>query len=218
MTRAARCHVLLAGLLVGDAVFIAADILQRQQVLHDVRFLVTHDRGFGEWFQYCKAALGCLLLARTGSRRSSVAAFTWAALLAFVLLDDSLEIHEHAGEILASLFRLPSLGSLRGNQLGELIFYAFVGTGCLVALALAWWRADLEEQALSRTLFPWFAALGFCAVFLDAVSSLTRKTPWAIDLALLEDGGEMVVLSFLTAAVCKLFEQRHARPRVTTSP
>ena len=35
-------------LLLGDAVLIAADILQRNRVLSDVRFLVTHEAGLGE--------------------------------------------------------------------------------------------------------------------------------------------------------------------------
>jgi hypothetical protein len=34
-----------------------------------------------------------------------------------------------------------------------------------------------------------------------------RKTPWAVDFALLEDGGEMIVLSFLTACVWTAFER-----------
>lgn len=207
--------MLLVCLLFADALFIGADILQRQGVLHDVRFLVTHDRGFGELFQYSKAALGCFLLVRMGARRSSYAAFTWAGLLALVLLDDSLELHEHAGEMLAPLLRLPSIGSLRANQVGELVFYAALGTACLVALGLAWWRGDGQERALSRTLFPWFAALGFCAVLLDAVSSLTRKTALGIDFALLEDGGEMVVLSFLTAALWRFFDEHRDRTDLT---
>ncbi len=207
MSRTRASNLLLCGLLLGDALFIGADSLQRRHVLHDVRFLVTHDRGYGEVFQYGKAALGCLLLVRMGSRRSSLAAFTWAGLLLLVLLDDSLELHEHAGEFLAPRLGLPSVGSLRANQLGELIFYSGLGALCLTALAVAWWNGDTDDRALSRLLFPWFAALGFCAVILDAVDSLMRKTAWAVDFALLEDGGEMIVLSFLTACVLSAYER-----------
>jgi hypothetical protein len=205
-------HALLGGLLLGDALFTGADILQRVHVLHDARFLVTHERGYGEVFQYSKAALGCFLLVQIGVRRSSGTAFTWAGLLALVLGDDALQLHEHAGDVLASRLGLPSFGALRANQAGELIFYSVVGAGCLAALAAAWWRAGTEDRELSRRLFPWFAALGFCAVILDAVDSLMRRTSWGVEFALLEDGGEMIVLSFLTASIWSAFERtrRHA--------
>ena len=200
-------NALLGFLLLGDALFIGADILQRVHVLHDTRFLVTHDRGFGEWFQYCEAALSCFLLGQIGARRSSRTALTWAGLLALVLADDALQLHEHAGDVLASLLGLHSFGALRANQVGELIFYSVVGAGCLAALAAAWWRGDAEDRELSRRLFPWFAALGFCAVILDAADSLLRRTAWGVEFALLEDGGEMIVLSFLTASVWTAFER-----------
>lgn len=212
--RRSTANALLGCLLLGDALFIGADILQRVHVLHDVRFLVTHDRGYGEVFQYFEAGLGCLLLIWVGVRRSSFTAFTWAVLLALVLLDDSLELHEHAGDFLAPRLGLPSFGALRANQAGELIFYGVLGAGCLAALAVAWWRGGADERRLSRSLFPWFAALGFCAVILDAVDSLLRRTSWGVEFALLEDGGEMIVLSFLTACVWRAFE-RARRPGLT---
>jgi len=209
--------ILLAGLLAGDTLFIGADILQRRQILHDVRFLVTHDRGYGEVFQYCKAGLGCLLLLRLALQWGSRSALTWTGLLAAVLLDDALELHEHAGERLAQMMALPSVGSLRANQVGELMFYAVLGGLALVALIASWWHAVPRERAISSTLLPYFAALGFCAIVLDAVSSLTRKTVWRDVFALLEDGGEMIVLSFLTAAVWRIFTEADyaRRPALT---
>jgi hypothetical protein len=207
MRRTATANILLCCLLVGDALFIGADILQRRHMLHDVRFLITHDRGYGELFQYCKAGLGCLLLLHRAVQRASLASLTWSGLLALVLLDDSLQLHERSGDFLAVALRLPAIGTLRGNQLGELIFYAAVGIVSLAAVAVAWRHADAADRALSRSLLAWFVALAFCAVVLDAVDSLMRKTPWAVDFALLEDGGEMIVLSFLTACVWTAFER-----------
>jgi hypothetical protein len=126
--------------------------------------------------------------------------------LALVLADDSLQLHERTGDFLGAAMKLPAVGALRSNQVGELIFYAIVGIFCLTAVSVAWRHADAEDRALSRSLFGWFAALDFCAVVLDAADSLMRKTRWAADFALLEDGGEMIVLSFLTAVVWTGFE------------
>lgn len=215
-----RAHVLLGLLLLADGLFIAADILQRHQMLHDIRFLVTQDRGYGELFQYAKAGAGCFLLLLMARRRRSATALTWAGLLALVLMDDSLQLHERAGDLLGARLGLPAFGTLRSNQVGELLFYGALGVATLGALGYAWSRADAEDRALSRRLFGWFAALGFCAVVLDAVDSLMRKSTWATDFALLEDGGEMVVLSFLTATVWSVFERqehRLAASRASTS-
>jgi hypothetical protein len=210
--RTPRLSTLLRWLLLGDALLIAADVLQRNMLLHDVRSLVTHDRGYGEIFQYGKAAFGCVLLLWIAARRASLSALLWAVLLAVVLLDDSLEIHERAGGLLAPVLGLASFGSLRADRVGDVVFYGGLGMFCLAAIGLGWWRGDKDDRRLSRTLLVWFAALGFCAVILDAVSSLLRKSSWGPWFAALEDGGEMVVLSFLVVAVWTAFQQYRRQP------
>ncbi len=185
----------------GDAILIGADVLQRNGVLSDVRFLVTHEAGFGEIFQYVKAALAVVMLATLAIRRRSVSALMWAILLTIVLLDDSLSIHERAGVHLAAVAGLPHAGALRANQVGELICFAGLGLLCAIAVAVGWYRGDPEDRRFSRTLLVWFGALGFCAVVLDAVASLARGSAVAGAFGVLEDGGEMIVLTFLLIAV-----------------
>ena len=141
------------------------------------------------------------MLAALAVRRTSVSALMWAAVLLIALLDDSLTLHERTGDYLARAAALPAFGALRANQVGELVFYACVGVLCTMAVAIGWRYGDHEDHRLSRTLLVWFAALGFCAVLLDALASLTRRSRVGAAFGMLDDGGEMIVMSFLVITV-----------------
>jgi hypothetical protein len=180
---------------------IAADVLHRQHYLAGARFLVNHETGFGELVQYGKAAAACAMLASLAVRRWSISTLAWAGLLLFVLVDDSMSIHERAGNRLAAGFGLQGWGSLRANHVGELIFFGCAALVCAAVLASAWYFGREEDRRLSRALIVWFGALGFCAVVLDAVSSLARGSNLAELAAIVEDGGEMVVMSMFVATL-----------------
>jgi hypothetical protein len=200
--------IALGLMLALDLLLISADILQRNQVLADSRFLVTRERGFGEIFQYGKAASATVLLAVLAVRQRSRAALLWSLLLAFVACDDSMQLHERAGPLLAAALTLPAIGSLRPQHLGELLFYAI---GCLVvatAFVIVWRRADAEDARIMRGLIWSFGALVMCAVGLDALSSFTHGTAVGPLCAVLEDGGEMLALTAFLFSVLHLL----ARP------
>ncbi len=187
--------------LLADAAFILADIFQRQGILTHVGFLVSEERGFAELFQYGKTGFGILLLTLLAARRASLSALMWALVLMLVLLDDSLALHEQGGVYLERAMGLRSFGPLRANQIGEVIAFAGLAVCCLTAVAIGWRHADGEDRRLTRTLLVWFSALAFCAVVLDAVASFTRRSRFGGGVAALEDGGEMIVMSFLVMSV-----------------
>lgn len=187
--------------LLADAAFILADIFQRQGILTHVGFLVSEERGFAELFQYGKIGFGILLLTLLAARRASLSALMWALVLMLVLLDDSLALHEQGGVYLERAMGLRSFGPLRANQVGEVIAFAGLAVCCLTAVAIGWRHADGEDRRLTRTLLVWFSALAFCAVVLDAVASFTRRSRFGGGFAVLEDGGEMIVMSFLVMSV-----------------
>jgi hypothetical protein len=192
-------------LLLVDALLIGADILQRQHVLSDERFRVTHEAGLGEIFQYCKAAAGVVILTALAVRQRSFSTFAWALMFLAILSDDALSLHERAGDYLAAVFLLPSMGALRGNQIGELAFYGCLGVCCAIVLAIGWYRGTEHDRDLTRALFVWFGALGFFAVGFDVLSSSMRRSRYAPVVALLEDGGEMLIMSLYIATVWAYF-------------
>ncbi|MCK7497594.1 MAG: hypothetical protein MZW92_47545 [Comamonadaceae bacterium] len=86
----------------------------------------------------CRAA--AVAVARAG--RGVYAA--WAALFAYIVADDSLELHERGGEWLSMAAALPAFGGLRPQDLGELLVLGTAGVvlvGGRAAGALALRRA-----------------------------------------------------------------------------
>jgi hypothetical protein len=98
---------------------------------------------------------------------------------------------------------LPEIGGLRPNHVGEVLFFAAVGCVLATALLAAIRCGNHNDWALSRRLMTLFAILAVFGVALDAIHSLFRYT-WLNDvLAVIEDGGEMLVLTFLLATVSR---------------
>jgi len=209
VARSRRVLAVSVVLILGvDVLLIAADVLQRNHVLSDSRFLVTRERGFGEIFQYAKAAAAAVLLAGLAVRRRSATALLWAALLTFVAFDDSLQVHERAGRVLAAALPLPAIGSARPNHLGELLFFASAGFAAAIVFACVWLRADPADRRISRLLVWSFGALAVCAAGLDAVSAVTHDTALGPVFAVLEEGGEMLALTALFSSVLYLVSAR----------
>lgn len=200
-------------LLTGDLLLLSADVLHRTHVLSDDRFLVTREGGFGEMFQYFKAATASLLLALFAARRTSATAATWAFLLAVVLIDDALAVHEKVGVTVAAALGLPGFGSVRPNHLGEVVFFGLMGVVFGGGLLAAWRFGRNSDRMVTLVLMPSFGALVICAVVLDLISSVTRPLIWAPIFALLEDGGEMVAMSVLLSIVYAHVSQTSAPAR-----
>jgi hypothetical protein len=199
---------LLSVALVGtDIVLICCDILLRTGSIGDPRWSLGREDGFAEVWQHAKAAATAAVLLGMAIRPPSLVKLVWAFLFVYLLADDAGQWHEQAGIYLGRELALPALGGLRPNHVGEVLFLGGVGlvwgAGLLVALV----RARHDDVSFSRRLLAWLCALAAFGVLLDAVHSLLRRTALNDVFAVLEDGGEMVVLSLI---LVHLFP---ARPR-----
>lgn len=194
----ARVVAIVIILLSIDLLLIAADLLRHGGLLHDVRFAVTTERGYGEWFQYFQTAIVVALLVLAGARRKTAAAFAWAGLFAYLLLDDAFALHESVGVFAASVLPLPSIGSIQPEQAGELLFYAAVGLLFVGALAV-FQRGDPASRALTVALAPAFAVLVFFGAVVDMIHSLIRDRAHRYAAGVIEDGGELLAMSLLVA-------------------
>jgi hypothetical protein len=180
-----------------DGLLIGGDMLIRSGVLSDVRLWLGREGGYAEWWQYAKASGIAALLTRMAVDRRSAVLLVWAALFAYVVGDDAGQWHERAGMYIGDALRLPSIGSMRSNHLGELVYLGLVGSVLLGALAAALMRGGWRDAAFSRDMVLWVGALAAFGVVLDAVHSLVRQTRLNAAVAIAEDGGEMVVLTLL---------------------
>ena len=154
------------------------------------------DGSLPEMFNYVQTALVSVFLILTWRLRGSWACLAWAALFAFVLLDDSLRYHETVGAWLAATLDLGAVAGLRAVDSGELLAWALAGAVLLPLVAAALLRTGGEERGFALLIGAAFAALVFCGV---AVDMLHQFTGWRA-LTLIEDGGEMLAI----AAACIL--------------
>lgn len=164
-------------------------------------FSIELDGGRAEQFQYIKqiwlcAALGLLWIVTRG--RSFL---VWALFFFFLLLDDALQLHETLGvKISAALDLGPAFG-LRPDDFGELIFAGAVGGSLLLFVAYIMRVGSDQARQLSADLMCFVGALAVFGVLIDTLHTITyfRWPAIAPALALIEDGGEMIVVSCIAA-------------------
>ncbi len=173
-------------------------VLHGTHVRYDVPgsglWLLSRDQGFPELFQYLKEGAVIWLLVDLVRRHGGALYAAWAAVFAYLLIDDSLRVHERAGEALGSALNLGSRFGIDQRDLGQIIVSALAATVLLGLIWLAFGRDRSSARLLTAQLLVLSAALGFFGVVADSID--------AIDLfGVVEDGGEMATVSLMVVAV-----------------
>jgi hypothetical protein len=189
-------------LICGDLAFIGLNLAHLSGPwLQGARFSLETDGGLAEFYQYMKQFWIVLCMATAFLQRRQAAYLCWAGLFGFLLVDDAVQFHEQAGRVLGQKLGLPAVLGLRPDDLGELLVAGIVAGALVAALAVTLWRERGPALRISRDLFVLTVALGACGVVLDMIHVIVYYRVPAVStlLALLEDGGEMVIVSALTA-------------------
>lgn len=213
-SKTGRSTAILIVLLAIDLVFIAVSIAFDLGYVQDKRLAIYTDRGFAEFFQYGKflwiALAFFIMLILQRQLIYGVGSF----LFAFLLLDDSQEIHENvAGWIVRSLGKyhgnMPFLG-LRNQDLGELLFAAALGTTVIGLGILAYRKGSPAARRVCIHLLVAILALAFVGVFIDMIAIMVEEQFLWLDIVMvtLEDGGEMVVVSVIAWYGYRLFRAK----------
>lgn len=220
------------------AVLLAADAaLILLHILHDLRdmglvggpywlesrlLLISEDHGLGEIFGYGKAlAIAVGFLACYLKSRAPIFACLGLTFVV-ILLDDSLLLHEIFGHRLATALALEPAFGLRAQDLGELLVWFVLGSVVVPSLAVGFRRSRKRAQTLASIFLVLLAALVFFALMVDMLHILLHDgfrgayRVWP----LVEEGGELVVLSLIcAAAVTAAFEIRGLlRPAGSAAP
>jgi hypothetical protein len=155
------------------------------------------DRSYSEFYQYVKDVWAILILAVLALRRRAGVYVAWGLVCAYFLLDDALQLHEHAGWAIRDM--VPGKPGA-AVHLGELAFVAGIGLVLLAIVAVTHLRADRRDRAVSTVLLVLFSALIFFGIVVDAVHHLLFPGPQLrVLFTTIEDGGELVVLSLIVA-------------------
>lgn len=176
---------------------------------------IDRDRGYAEIFQYIKLGIVFLTLLRLSSTQKSLLYLAWSNLFAYIAVDDSFQVHERLGTFLAHKLGFEALFYLRGVDFGELLVFAVSGCLLLGFIIFAHWLNDNPcEKRNSCILVSFLGTLSFFGIGVDmlhiaAPAYYADRGVWTgmfiHSLALLEDGGEMLILSMLTWFVLQLY-------------
>ncbi len=186
---------LLILLLCADLVFILMHIGFKMQLLNSTLFSIEKDFGYAEIYQYIKEYWIILLLFMIAIKRTHIIYFTWSILFMYILLDDALEIHEKLGNYLVNYFELQPRFNLRAQDFGELGVSAFFGLLLFSFIGWAYLRSDSVAKQISKHLLILILSLAFFGILVDMLHiAITWGEPmWG----LIEDGGEMIIMSII---------------------
>lgn len=184
------------------------------------RFLLV-DHSLSEFYQYGKyiAAMALLIAIWRASRRLRFAA--WLPAFLYLLIDDSMRVHEIVGQGMGPAFGTTELLGVRVGHYGEALVaigFAFI---VAVPVVFAWLGADSDFRWLTTRLALLFVLLGIVGVGLDFLQSAAwghfEETAPMVPflLVVLEDGGELVVTSLMVGL---LVEYLRGRTSVQQTP
>lgn len=213
---------MLTLLVAADLAFIALGILYECgfanlfNVCHALNlnsyFSITRDRGYAEVFQYIKEYWLIILFLFLAIEQNLKIYSGWVFLAIYLLLDDALEIHEKLGAIIAEQLNYIYLFNLRPQDYGELTIFAIVGVVFFLWISLSYRWANSRERKIFRHLIGILFGLAVFAIAIDTIHAfLDHYVFWNSTLAIIEDGGEHIVMSILVCYVISVVTNSNKR-------
>lgn len=200
-------HKLLILLILVDLAFIAIHILHKYSgLLPGYLFNIEYDNGYAEVFQYVKEFWIILLLLYLSIKRSKFLYFSWALIFCFFILDDAFQAHEKLGGTifkpwLVDFFGRNSRFGLKFKDYGELSVAVVAGTFFLALIGVSHYLSNDTTRKVSRHLFILVVLLSFFGVGIDMIHEhyWIHRSPTLVQnaLGLVEDGGEMLIMSII---------------------
>ena len=199
-TRSSR---LLYLFLAMDVTFIILHIIYTYTgFISNSSFSIEQDRGYAEIFQYFKQYWSVLLLSLLALRKRSLLYLIWSLLFFYLLLDDSLQIHETLGKFISDKLNFSSWLNLRAEDFGELAVSISVSLFFLIFISIAYYFSERSSRKTSRYLIMGLCALALFGIVVDMIHIAVKSPSLNTLLGLIEDGGENVVMSLI---VCFIF-------------
>jgi hypothetical protein len=218
--RSDRTSVLvLAYLVVLDLVFILIHIVRGVMkergrdigFLADPHFSLLQDNGFGEWYNYAKMTVVCVLLFYLWKRREQLIYLVLAFIFLAVLIDDSLTVHETGGHLLLDWVGRDTRLGIHVRDLGELATWAMLGSAALAFFVYAYRRSPPEDATVAAYFAACLVALTGFAIGVDMVHAIAPTRALDGLFGIIEEAGELLVMS-LTCALALLFFRMDSRP------
>jgi hypothetical protein len=163
---------------------------------------------YAETFQYIKEFGIAVFFFLFFLRNPYLISLGWQVLLLYILMDDSLQIHERLEKSLAQYFYGSPEVALRARTFGQLAVSAFFGSLILSLLSIGYYYASSALRKVSWHLFGLLIILLLFGIFLDTVHAVIgRSMPrmFGINIGyVVEEGGEMGTISMIAWYVHRL--------------
>ncbi len=186
-----------------DIIFILLSLIDSFSGFNFSNFAVQNDNLFAEKFQYFKfigIAFICFLLA-IKSRSPKFLFFMNIPI--YLYLDDSRQLHERFGTKIASFLYGGNsndtlITNFRYQDIGEIIYMLFFAFILLFIFLICYALSNTFERHFLKKILKLFIIFGIFAILVDSMHQLSEGFLYNI-LTIIEDGGEMIPISFISA-------------------
>lgn len=211
-------------LLTVDALFLLTDMLHRLHITRGMFPAFAHrlwegdpDGSLLEIWRYVKAVAGGIALVWLWRRLLAAPVLLVAGcILFFIAADDSLRVHEEIGGAIAWNLGFPAMWNLRGQDLGELLFWSIAGSGLLARLMIAFRRSAPQPRRIVWFLVPPLAFLVFFAAIFNGIGPASHQWGWSTRARYLatwaEGAGEQLSITAVVLVIA-YFGFMHLRSR-----
>ena len=200
---------MLAFALLVDFAFIQFDRMYLQGRL-DERFSFDNESGYPELYQNAKELVAALLAGAYLLKKREPLYWCWSGILAYIFVDDTFQLHETVGAWISARERITGAFGFRPVDFGDRIVSGVVGLAVCVSLAVAWRRSGAAARRVTRTLIGLLLSLAFFGVLMDMLHVIATGR-WEYRLGIIEDGGEMIVVTALLWALAAHFPSGDSR-------
>ncbi len=186
-----------------DIIFILLSIIGGFASAYFNNFAVHVDNSLAEKFQYLKF-IGTAILSFLISIKNKSPIFLFFMIIPiYLFLDDSRQLHETFGAKIASFIHEGSpddtlIINFRYQDIGEASYMLAIAFILLIIFIICYKFSDLFERHFLKIIFKLFITFGIFAIFLDAIHQLSGGYIYFL-LSIIEDGGEMIPISYITA-------------------
>jgi hypothetical protein len=173
------------------------------------QFNIEVENSYSEYYENLKELFIVIMAGSLFLRKKEALYGCWAAMLTYIFLDDTFQIHERFGEFISGLATINAPFGLRARDLGELAVTGVVGTGFVASLIASYKRSSREARLVSFALLGLLSCLFLFGVVVDMVHIIVRSEVWKWRLGIIEDGSEMFVISsIMTFVLWRLLKTR----------
>ena len=168
---------------------------------------------------HVKLLVASVMLFAAARRAGQRLYVVWGIVLMVVMLDDYLQLHEHAGALLTEWTGPWNVLGLGSQSMGELIFWLIAASLLGLWLLRAHFAADPSARRDSLLIFASMLLLASFAVGLDALVSILGEDLGDIGYQLLnylETAGELVCMSLILIAVALVLVHQSHRATVAS--